>query len=68
MRRRLDRLWIVVSFLCCAAAAPAAAQELSPRERAELEAWFARTSERTPGGQWGISIGTMDGRVLWSVR
>jgi serine-type D-Ala-D-Ala carboxypeptidase/endopeptidase (penicillin-binding protein 4) len=67
MLRRLDRLGIVVSFLCCATAAPAAAQELSARERAELAAWFARTSERTPGGQWGISIGTMDGRVLWSV-
>jgi D-alanyl-D-alanine carboxypeptidase/D-alanyl-D-alanine-endopeptidase (penicillin-binding protein 4) len=48
-------------------AMPAAAQELSGRERAELEDWFRRTSERTPGGQWGISIGTMDGRLLWSV-
>ncbi|HJR49888.1 MAG TPA: D-alanyl-D-alanine carboxypeptidase, partial [Gemmatimonadales bacterium] len=67
MLRRLDRLGIVVSFLCCATAAPAAAQELSARERAELEAWFARTAERTPGGQWGISIGTIGGRVLWSV-
>ena len=37
------------------------------REREELDAWFRRASERTPDGQWGISIGTMDGRVLWSV-
>ena len=37
------------------------------RQRAELEDWFRRTSERTPGGQWGISIGA-DGRtVLWSM-
>ena len=67
MLRRLDRIWMVVSCLCGAAGAPVFAQELSTRERAELEAWFQRTSERTPGGQWGISIGTMDGRVLWSV-
>jgi D-alanyl-D-alanine carboxypeptidase/D-alanyl-D-alanine-endopeptidase (penicillin-binding protein 4) len=67
MRRHLDRMLMVVSCFGVATGARAAAQELSPRERAELEAWFQRTSERTPGGQWGISIGTMDGRVLWSV-
>jgi D-alanyl-D-alanine carboxypeptidase/D-alanyl-D-alanine-endopeptidase (penicillin-binding protein 4) len=49
------------------AAGPAAAQDLSPRELAELEAWYQRASERTPNGQWGVSIGTMDGRLLWSV-
>ena len=56
-------------FFCLAGAPalPLAAQELSPRELGELNAWFRRASERTPGGQWGISIGTMDGRVLWSV-
>jgi D-alanyl-D-alanine carboxypeptidase/D-alanyl-D-alanine-endopeptidase (penicillin-binding protein 4) len=48
-------------------AGPAAAQDLSPRELAELEAWYQRASERTPNGQWGVSIGTMDGRLLWSV-
>jgi D-alanyl-D-alanine carboxypeptidase/D-alanyl-D-alanine-endopeptidase (penicillin-binding protein 4) len=67
MRRRLHR---TVMVLLCVSAAPArslAAQELSPRERADLEAWYARTTERTPGGQWGIAIGTLDGRVLWSV-
>lgn len=57
---------MVVSCLLAATGAPAGAQELSARERAELAAWFQRTSERTAGGQWGISIGTMDGRVLWS--
>jgi D-alanyl-D-alanine carboxypeptidase/D-alanyl-D-alanine-endopeptidase (penicillin-binding protein 4) len=49
------------------AAGPAAAQDLSPRELAELEAWYQRASERTPNGQWGVSIGTIDGRLLWSV-
>jgi D-alanyl-D-alanine carboxypeptidase/D-alanyl-D-alanine-endopeptidase (penicillin-binding protein 4) len=67
MLRRLDRIWMVVSCLCGATSAPAEAQELSAQERTELDAWFARTSERTPGGQWGISIGTMEGRILWSV-
>ena len=36
MLRRLDRMWMVVSCLC-GTGAPAAAQELSARERAELE-------------------------------
>ena len=67
MLRRLDRMWMVVSCLCGVTSAPVVAQELSVRERAELGDWFRRTSERTPGGQWGISIGAMDGRVLWSV-
>jgi D-alanyl-D-alanine carboxypeptidase/D-alanyl-D-alanine-endopeptidase (penicillin-binding protein 4) len=67
MLPRLDRMVIVVSCLLGATAAPALAQELSARERAELAAWYGRATERTHGGQWGISIGTMDGRVLWSV-
>jgi serine-type D-Ala-D-Ala carboxypeptidase/endopeptidase (penicillin-binding protein 4) len=67
MRRRLHRTLMVLLCLSGTSALPATGQELSPRELVELEAWFRRTSERTPGGQWGISIGTMDGRVLWSV-
>jgi D-alanyl-D-alanine carboxypeptidase/D-alanyl-D-alanine-endopeptidase (penicillin-binding protein 4) len=45
-----------------------AGQEFSPRERAEVDAWFGRTAERTAGGEWGVVIGTMDGRVLWSAN
>jgi serine-type D-Ala-D-Ala carboxypeptidase/endopeptidase (penicillin-binding protein 4) len=67
MLRTLDRTLMVALCLSGALGAPAAAQELSARERADLADWFRRTSERTPGGQWGISIGTMEGRVLWSV-
>ena len=54
--------------LLCASAAPSRGAGASPRGSGR--SWrpgSARTSERTPGGQWGISIGTMDGRVLWSV-
>ncbi|MBA3555511.1 MAG: hypothetical protein H0W29_12210, partial [Gemmatimonadales bacterium] len=61
---------LVVAWLLCgpAAALPAHAQELSPGQRAEVDAWFHRASERTPDGSWGVVIGTMDGRVLWSVN
>jgi serine-type D-Ala-D-Ala carboxypeptidase/endopeptidase (penicillin-binding protein 4) len=67
MPRRLDRRLMVVVCLCATTGAPAVAQELSAAELVELGDWFRRTSERTPDGEWGISIGTMDGRVLWSV-
>jgi D-alanyl-D-alanine carboxypeptidase/D-alanyl-D-alanine-endopeptidase (penicillin-binding protein 4) len=43
-----------------------AAQTLSPAELQAVEEWFDRTTARTRDGQWGIAIGTMDGRVLWS--
>jgi serine-type D-Ala-D-Ala carboxypeptidase/endopeptidase (penicillin-binding protein 4) len=65
MLRAPDRMLLALVCLFVAMAPPAIAQQLSAGERAELEDWFRRTSERTPGGQWGISIGTMDGRVLW---
>ncbi len=45
-----------------------AAQRLSTAELARVEEWFRRTSERTGDGQWGIAIGAMDGRVLWSLN
>ena len=44
------------------------AQSLSAREQAEVDAWFGRAVERTPGGEWGVVIGAMDGRVLWSAN
>lgn len=60
---------LVVSWLAFGIGTPAVlpAQQLSERERAELDAWFRRTAEQTPGGEWGIAVGTMDGRVLYSV-
>jgi D-alanyl-D-alanine carboxypeptidase/D-alanyl-D-alanine-endopeptidase (penicillin-binding protein 4) len=42
------------------------AQELSPSELASVDDWYRRTALRTGDGQWGIAIGTMGGRVLWS--
>lgn len=60
---------LVGAFLCGAfGSSPAAAQTLAPAERAALDAWYRSATERTGGhGQWGVAIGTMDGRILWSV-
>lgn len=68
MRRRLPEtlVMLVLSYLCLLPRL--AAQELTASERAQVEDWFRRTSERTGDGQWGIAIGTMSGRVLWSVN
>lgn len=68
MLPRLYRTLVAASLV--AAATPMASlsgQELSPEERGQLDAWYRRTAARTEGGEWGIAIGTMDGRVLWSV-
>jgi D-alanyl-D-alanine carboxypeptidase/D-alanyl-D-alanine-endopeptidase (penicillin-binding protein 4) len=68
MRRRLPEtlVMLVLSFLCLVPRL--AAQELTASERTQVEEWFRRTSEHTADGQWGIAIGTMNGRVLWSVN
>jgi D-alanyl-D-alanine carboxypeptidase/D-alanyl-D-alanine-endopeptidase (penicillin-binding protein 4) len=68
MPRRLGQTLVAVTVVC-AAAAPSAltAQELAPREVAALQEWYRQTASRTAGGEWGVAIGTMDGRVLWSM-
>jgi len=68
MFRRL-RGTLVTAVLAAgvAAALPLHAQQLSDRERSDLDEWYRRTVSRTPGGEWGIAIGSMDGRILWSV-
>src|SRR4051794_26663769 len=55
---------------CALSSLPAAltAQDLSAVERLKVDDWYRRTSDRTADGQWGIAIGTMGGRVLWSVN
>jgi D-alanyl-D-alanine carboxypeptidase/D-alanyl-D-alanine-endopeptidase (penicillin-binding protein 4) len=45
-----------------------AAQELTPSELRKVDDWYRRTVARTSDGEWGIAIGTMDGRVLWSLN
>jgi D-alanyl-D-alanine carboxypeptidase len=67
MARRL--IGTLVAALVCGAVAVSslAAQELTPKEREALDAWYRRTAERTGRGEWGVAVGTMDGRILWSV-
>jgi len=60
---------LVVSFGLSGVTAPSlAAQTLASAELARVEEWFRRTSASTGEGQWGVAIGTMDGRVLWSAN
>ncbi|HEX2250173.1 MAG TPA: D-alanyl-D-alanine carboxypeptidase [Gemmatimonadales bacterium] len=68
MNRRLLRTLVILALGAPAFAHTTAAQELSQLERARVDDWFRRTSERTGDGQWGVAIGTMSGRVLWSVN
>jgi D-alanyl-D-alanine carboxypeptidase/D-alanyl-D-alanine-endopeptidase (penicillin-binding protein 4) len=69
MCQRLARTLVFLYLLCgFPAASILCAQELSTQERERVDDWFRRASSRTPDGQWGIAIGTMDGRMLWSVN
>jgi D-alanyl-D-alanine carboxypeptidase/D-alanyl-D-alanine-endopeptidase (penicillin-binding protein 4) len=68
MTRRL--IWTQAITLLWTLVLPAAAlqaQGLSPHEQSSLDDWYRRVSDRTGNGEWGIAIGTMDGRILWSV-
>jgi D-alanyl-D-alanine carboxypeptidase/D-alanyl-D-alanine-endopeptidase (penicillin-binding protein 4) len=66
MTRRLCRT-LVATWLCLVLLPVAAlyAQGFSSREVSSLDEWYRRVSRLA--GDWGIAIGTMDGRVLWSV-
>lgn len=67
-QRRVRTLVVACSLCGLVPAGFLAAQDLSSRERNQVNEWFRQTSERTGDGEWGIAIGTMDGRVLWSMR
>lgn len=66
MRRRLS--WTLVFCALSSLAARVAAQDLTAVERMRVDDWYRKTSDRTGDGEWGIAIGTMGGRVLWSVN
>jgi D-alanyl-D-alanine carboxypeptidase/D-alanyl-D-alanine-endopeptidase (penicillin-binding protein 4) len=69
MRQRLARTLVFIFALGgLTTARSLSAQQLTPAERHRIDEWFRRTSARTPDGQWGIVLGTMDGRVLWSMN
>ncbi|MBA3497670.1 MAG: D-alanyl-D-alanine carboxypeptidase [Gemmatimonadales bacterium] len=67
MDRRLIGTLGVAAICGVVVASSLAAQTLTARERAAIDDWYRRTSERTRSGEWGIAIGTMDGRILWSM-
>jgi serine-type D-Ala-D-Ala carboxypeptidase/endopeptidase (penicillin-binding protein 4) len=68
MFQRLRGTLVTAVFVAGAAAGlPLHAQQLSERERSDLDEWYRRTASRTSGGEWGIAIGSMDGRILWSM-
>ncbi len=68
MRCRLIPTLVLMLLSSTVAPWNAAAQELSGEERIRVQEWYRRTVERTGDGQWGVAIGTMGGRVLWSLN
>ena len=68
MRRRLPETLVLLALGCACAPDGLLAQDLTASERAQVDEWYRRTTERTGDGQWGIAIGTMSGRVLWSMN
>jgi D-alanyl-D-alanine carboxypeptidase/D-alanyl-D-alanine-endopeptidase (penicillin-binding protein 4) len=66
--RRLRETLIMAVLGTLLASRQLPAQELSAEELGRVEDWYRRTSERTGDGEWGIAIGSMQGRVLWSLN
>ena len=68
MRCRVTLTLSLVLLSGLATSQVAAAQELTAAELVRVEDWYRRTVERTRDGEWGIAIGAMNGRVLWSLN
>jgi serine-type D-Ala-D-Ala carboxypeptidase/endopeptidase (penicillin-binding protein 4) len=68
MVRRLIGALAVAAIAGSSACVPGLqAQSFTAKDREAVEAWYRRTAERTNRGEWGVAIGTMDGRILWSM-
>jgi serine-type D-Ala-D-Ala carboxypeptidase/endopeptidase (penicillin-binding protein 4) len=67
MACRLSETLVVAIIAGAVAGMPLRAQSLAPKELEALAGWYHRTADRTGNGEWGVAVGTMDGRVLWSV-
>ena len=67
MACRVAGALVAAIIIGAVASLPADAQSLAPKELDALQAWYRRTADRTGNGEWGVAVGTMDGRVLWSV-
>lgn len=68
MRRRLTKTLVITLLSGFVSAGPTAAQDLTSNDLARVEDWYRHAVERTRDGEWGVAIGTLDGRVLWSVN
>ncbi len=66
MHRRLSGMLVLCAL--SSLTVQVAAQDLTAAERLRVDDWYRKTSDRTGDGEWGIAIGTMGGRVLWSVN
>lgn len=67
---RLRALSLTAAFLAAAASPaplPLHAQTLSPELERRIAEWYGEATRRS-NGLWGIAIGTLDGRVLWSAQ
>jgi serine-type D-Ala-D-Ala carboxypeptidase/endopeptidase (penicillin-binding protein 4) len=60
---------LAASIVACLSVTAGAlgAQTLTRSELTRVDDWYRRTVDRTGDGVWGIAIGTMDGRILWSL-
>jgi D-alanyl-D-alanine carboxypeptidase/D-alanyl-D-alanine-endopeptidase (penicillin-binding protein 4) len=67
MIRRLVGTLVAIAVAGAVASSSVRAQSLTPKEQEALEDWYRRTADRTGSGEWGVAVGTMDGRVLWSI-
>ncbi len=67
MTRRLSRTLVAAVLYLMASGRALHAQGLSTAELAGLNDWYRRVTEKTGAGDWGIAVGSMNGRVLWSV-
>jgi serine-type D-Ala-D-Ala carboxypeptidase/endopeptidase (penicillin-binding protein 4) len=68
MRCGLIRTLLTASLGGVFIAAPVHGQELTTSELVRVDEWFRQTADHTTDGQWGIVIGSMNGRVLWSMN
>jgi serine-type D-Ala-D-Ala carboxypeptidase/endopeptidase (penicillin-binding protein 4) len=68
MRGRLITTLVVALLSAVLVAHRLSAQELTATELVRVEDWFRQTQSRTGDGEWGIAIGSMNGRVLWSIN
>ena len=59
--------WLYLVVVAVATAGPMAAQSATPGVTPVLNAWWSRTSHRSPG-KWGVVVADQTGTVIWQVN